>query len=73
MIDKLEEYAQLEGTEWGEYLLALCEVARYDYMAPEYFNKALKRVIELEYKHISNKYKIVRTQELVHRTELEEQ
>lgn len=43
--DELREYADLDGTEAGEYWTALCEIARYPYAMSNEFEAAFRKEI----------------------------
>ena len=46
MIEKLTEYAKLEGSELGESIQYLIALPRYDYCFSENFNAAVEKVME---------------------------
>ena len=59
LIEQLEEYAELEGSEAGEYWSALCNLAGYAYCMPDDFAKAVLEQVRLEVENIEKTMEIV--------------
>lgn len=65
--DKLKEYAELEGTELGEYLLALISLAKHINMASDSLEIALEHEIDLSLEYLSKSCKIIEIEETITR------
>lgn len=67
-IETLEKYAELEGTEIGEYCLNLIRVAEYpSYMSDE-FKAAVTKEILLQLNMFAENTEIVTEEEIIKRT-----
>jgi len=61
----LEEITEHINDEYGEYLLLLCSLDRYDYLMPEKFKNAVKKQIKLEKTKIGKNFRIFKTKETI--------
>ena len=69
IIEELEKYAKIEGSELGEALTDLCHIANYaDYLTKE-FSKAVEKEIKYQLDFLKKHTKIIKrqyTQEYTH-------
>ncbi len=63
MADELEEYAELEGTEYGRYLLALVEIANCCEDSANYvFTKQVESELKKTLAYIHKRCKVVESE-----------
>lgn len=58
IVEALEEVAEHEGSEWGEFLGLLCEFNHYSYCFSEDFKKAFDNELRKEYNHFKENYEL---------------
>ena len=67
-IDELQKYAELEGTEVGEFCSMLCQIAQYpDYMTNEFF-AAVEKEIYAQLSNFKSNARIVETKKTLTHT-----
>ena len=49
--EELYDFALAEGTEYGEYILGLIDLERYNYAMSEFFKKSIHKELIKEYKN----------------------
>ncbi len=62
--EELLEYANLEGTEFGEYCILLCSISRYYYLSPDNLVKLIDEEKERLLSHFKENSKIVNRKEV---------
>lgn len=70
--EKLIDFAELEGTELGEYCVALCELHHYYYMMEKniLFENLEKEIIK-QVKYFEDNFKVVKREETYTRKYIE--
>jgi hypothetical protein len=61
--DELKDYAILEGSEWGEAMMALCHVSHYSYLLSEELSTALQKEISDNLEYVKANATIVESSE----------
>jgi len=68
ILEELEKYSQLEGSELGEVCESLLHLQRYDYCFSKEFVKAVEKEIRVRVKDFKENFKLTETNETVIQT-----